>query len=313
MQTSDSTASINEPPAARRGDGLLLVTQHNTEKQLRIAGMNPALEGLLGFAKDEVLGRPLATILGAREIERLADDLTYDDADADFGDLFARAGQLTLRHRAGHELRIACTMSRLMSQGVNACFQIVFINQEEREAANKLSEFITLNFEGHKQLDPATGLVNLHTVQEFLPLLKNYYAPGEMRLVLALIRMDRHEKSIARYGVEAARQLLMHTYQICRSSFRAEDLIFVIAPHTLGLILFDIHYESARVVLNRLRWKIRNHRISFGGKADFSVSTSIGFEMLDMDAPSDTLNRCERAMQAADSDERNRLIELRAA
>ena len=128
--------------------------------------------------------------------------------------------------------------------------------------------------------------------------------------MFAVLRIDRHKKSIAQYGPQAATQLLMHMHQICRSSFRSEDLIFALSDSTLGVVLFNITRESARVVLNRLRWKIRNYRIEFAGKANFSVSTCIGFDLLDFEDIPGVMSRCETAMAELDANERNALLEL---
>ncbi len=310
MTTENATSPAQPGATARKGEGLLLVVQNNDEKTLTISSMNEALEALLGYAKGEILGRRVETILGSREAEAIDDDLEYDDAAPDFGDIFPRIRDMRFRRRNGDEIRVNCTLSRLMSQGKNACFQIVIPNEQERAASGKLSEFIAVNLDGHKELDPATGLPNHQTAKAFLPLLKNYFAETGTSIVFAMVRMDRHEKSVARYGREACTQLLMHVCHICRSTFRAEDMIFALSDSTLGIVLFDISHESARVVLNRLRWKIRNHRIAFGGKADFSISTCIGFDQLDLEDVTGVFERCEAAMGALDKNERNMLVEV---
>jgi GGDEF domain-containing protein len=137
-------------------------------------------------------------------------------------------------------------------------------------------------------------------------------AESDVNVVFAIMRMDRYEKSVARYGKEACAQLLMHVHHICRSTFRADDLIFSLSGSTLGLVLFNISPESARVVFNRLRWKVRNHRFAFGGKADFSISTCIGFDLLDLEDIPGMMARSEATMAALDANERNMLVEFKA-
>ena len=310
MSSQEIEPPIVPPITARRGDGLLVVIQNNAEKTLTISVMNDVLEGMLGYAKDEVLNRRVETILGQKEAEAIADDLEYADSAEDFGDIFSRIRDVRLRRRLGDEIRVNCKLSRMLVQGHNAVFQIVIPDEQERLSRTKMSEFITLNLEGHKELDAATGLPNHKTAEEFLPLLKNYFTDVNADIVFAVLRLDRHKKSIAKYGAEASTQLMMHAYQICRSTFRSEDLIFALSDSTLGVVLFNISRESARVVLNRLRWKIRNHRIEFGGKSDFSVSACIGFDQLDFEDITGVFERCEKAMAELDANERNALLEL---
>lgn len=310
MNPEESNPPKADALAARRGDGVLLIVQNNADKSLIIRGMNEMLGAMLGYAAGEVVDRRLEMILGKQEAEIIADDLEYTEDAPDFGDLFSRIREVRLRRRTGDEIRVNYTLSRLMAQGGNACFQLVIPNEQERSVASKLSDFIALSFEGIKELDPATGLPNHKTAEAFLPGLKHFFAENPVNVVFALIRMDRHQKSVARYGREACAQLLRHVNEICRSTFRAEDLIFALSDSTLGVVLFDISPESARVVFNRLRWKIRSQRFAFGGKADFSISTCIGFELLDLEDATAALVRDEAAMAAIDENERNMLLEF---
>ena len=304
-----------EPPAdsgavARNGDGILVVIQNNEEKTVTISSINEPLEALLGYGKGEMLNRRVETILGTQEGEALADDIEYSDEATDFGDIFSRMREMRLRRRLGDEVKVNYTLSRLMSQGANACFQIVIPDEQERVSRDKMTAFIGLNLDGHKHLDPATGLPDHQTAEAFLPLLKNYYADAKADIVFAVLRIDRHKKSIAKYGPEAATQLMMHVNQICRSTFRSEDMSFCLSDSTLGLVLFNLTRDAARVVLNRLRWKIRSHRIDFGGKSDFSVSACISFDLLDFEDIPGIFARCEAAVAELDLNERNMLLEL---
>ncbi|MES2984771.1 MAG: diguanylate cyclase [Pseudomonadota bacterium] len=295
---------------ARKGEGMLVVVQDNQEKSLIISSMNRSVEQLLGYEPGEVIGRKLETILSQKTALALTEDLEFTADAPDFGDIFQRQRDVRLRQRSGEEVAVNCTLTRMMASGMNACFQLVFPNDHEQTAARKLREFISLNLDGRKEIDEATGLPNHKTAKEFLPLLETYLAETNMNVVFALVRLDRHQKSLAKYGKDACAQLLMHAYHCCRSTFRAEDLIFALSDHTLGVVLFDISRESSRVVLNRLRWKVSNYRIDFGGKPNFTITTCIGFDMLSAKGAEEVFERCEKVMQELDPNERNTLVEL---
>ena len=303
------TSSVLE---ARKGEGLLIIIQNNNEKSLIISGINESLATLLGYANAELIDCKLETILGKDTAAAIADVLEFEEDAPDFGDVFARIREIKLRRRLGDEIRIECKLSRLLSQGQNACFQMVIPNELERISGTKLKDFLALNLEGRQQIDPATGLPDHQTAKEFLPLLKNYLGDSNIDIVFAVLRLDRHQKSLARYGREACAQLLLHASNCCRTTFRGDDMIFALSDHTLGVVLFDISRESARVVFNRLRWKIRNHRFEFGGKADFTITTCIGFDMLNVEEAAEVFDRCEKAIVALDGNERNALVELNA-
>lgn len=296
--------------AGRKGDGLVVLLQDNAQKRLTIHSTNAIVANLLGYAEGELSGQALESILGQRVAGVLAEDLEYADDAPDVGELLGRQREFRLRHRLGHEIASPVTISRLMAQGQQACFQLVLPNEREARAQQQLKDFLKLNLEGRQLADDATGLPNRETAQTHLGLLKNYTAGNGMTAAFAVIRLDRHEKSLARYGAAACVELLKHAASICRSTFRTEDVICAMSDHTIGLILLDISRESARMVLNRLRWNIRNHRIVFGGKSDFSVTVSISFDMLDEHRGDTLLERCEESAAALDVDARNVLVEL---
>lgn len=297
----------------RRGEGMLLVMQDNENKSLIINTINEPLEQLLGYVPGELVGRKLETVLGQKTAALLAEDLEYTPDAPDFGEWFSRMREVKFRRRTGEEFVIHGTLSRMMSQGMNACFQLLIPNEQEVTAASKLRNFLTLNLEGRKELDEATGLPNHKTAKEFLPLLRTYLSESKMDVVFAVIRLDRHKKSLARYGKDACAKLLVHASHCCQATFRAEDMVFALSDHTLGVVLFDISRESARVVLNRLRWRIRSHRIEFGGKSDFSISACVGFDMLNAENAETVFEQCEKTMSNLDANERNALVELGAA
>ncbi len=304
--------SIPSSPAleARRGEGVAVILQNNEDQSVTVGLLNPALETMLGYAPGEALGKPVIEILGQQEALLIRDDLEYNEHAPDFGDLFSRIANVRLKRRTGEEIQVNCTLSRLMAQGKSACFQLLVPNEYERTSQQKLQEFIRLNLDGRKEIDPATGLPDGNTARAFLPLLKSYFTENASNVVFAVVQLDRFEKSLQRYGKDACAQLLLQAHQCCRSTFRSADLIFALSDRALGVVLFDISRESARVVLNRLRWKIRSQRFAFGGKPDFSISTSVGFDVLDLESPLKAFEHCSREIEKIDANERNMLLEL---
>jgi diguanylate cyclase (GGDEF)-like protein len=312
MKSQNIEIPKETPGAVRRGEGLMIVVQDNATRALKIERINDVLEHMLGYAMGESLREPFFNIFGKDVAKTLAEDIEFETGAADFGDVFARIRDVKLRRRLGEEIRLPVTLSRLLSEGGQARFQLVVPNEMERASVSQFRDFIQRNLEGRSEIDPASGLPNRATAKAFLPTLKHYYADGNVGIVFAVIRIDRFNKSIARYGAEPCQQLLTHVHNCCKITFRNEDLIFALSDRSLAVVLFDISRESARVVFNRLRWRIRNHRITFGGKASFSISTCIGFDMLDLEQVDEVFDRCENAVHTLDDNERNALVEFGA-
>lgn len=305
----DALAQVQEN-TGRKGDGVIIVLQNNDERRLNIQSANETACNLLGYADGELDSRALETVLGQRLGQSLAEDLEFSDDAPDVGELLGRQREMRLRHRLGQEMAVQCKVSRLMAQGKQACFQLVIPNERESRAKQQLKDFLKLNLEGRQQLEATTGLPDRATAENYLGLLGNYMAGNGMEAAFIVIRLDRHGKSLARYGKAACVELIQHVANCCRSTFRAEDAVFALSDHTLGMVLLDISRESVRVVLNRLRWNVRSHRIVFGGKSDFSITISVSFDMIDQQGSDTLLERCEEAVSALDKEARNTLVEL---
>lgn len=296
----------------RKGDGYLIVVQDNAGRQLTIDTMNDRAAEQLGYAPEELKGRKLEVVLGQRTALVIDEDLEYVDDAPDMGDVLARQRELRLRTRSGEEIGVPTTIHRVMAEDKNARFQLIIPNEREGRAKEQLNEFLKNSLAGHTQIDPATGLPNRGTAAAYLRSISHYMAESETEAAFAVLRLDRFEKSVARYGAAATNQLLQHVANCCRSTFRSEDVICALGGPMLGLLLVDISRESVRLVLNRLRWNIRTHTIEFGGKADFSTTVSIAFDMLDRDNSEQLLSKGEQAMGQLETDARNTLIELGA-
>lgn len=303
-------AEQQQVATGRKGDGVMIALQDNAQKRLIIQNTNEVFCNLLGYAEGELKEQDFESVLGAKLAQTLREDLEYVDEAPDLGELLSRQREVKLRHRLGHEIVLPLTISRLMAQGHAACFQVVVPNEVEGRAQQQLKDFLRVNLEGRQQIDEATGLPDRSTADTYLGLLKNYTASNGMQAAFAVIRIDRYEKSLARYGKQGCIEQLQHVANCCRSTFRAEDVVCMLSGSTLGLVLLDISRESVRVVLNRLRWNVRNHRIVFGGKSDFSITISLSFDMLTEHTGDTLLDRCEEAVSKLDADTRNYLIEL---
>lgn len=293
----------------RDGDGILILTQEDARKQWYIRELNEQAAETLGYTVDELKNMPLDTVLGRRTADALRDMVEFVPDAPDLQDVSAKLREFRLKHRMGNEFVLPVRLSRIHARDTNAWFQLVLPNERNQRAQQQMRDFLKLNLEGRLVIDEDTGLPNRTTAKTFHDLLSNYLSSNQSEAAFAVLRLDRHQKSLERYGKDGCVILLKHAANCCRSAFRADDVVCMLDDHKLGLFLLDLPRESSRIVLNRLRWLIRSHRIEFGGKADFSVTVSIAFDMLINDT---VLDVCEASVTKLDQDERNHLIELGA-
>lgn len=295
--------------ANRQGDGILILTQEDARKQWYIRDINENAAILLGYTREELKDMPLDSVLGKRTADSLRDMVEFEPGAPDLQDVSGKIREFRMKHRLGDEFVAPIRVTRINARDNNAWFQLVMPNERDQRAQQQIRDFLKLNLEGRLVIDPTTGLPDRATATTFNELLGSYLSANQSEAAFAVLRIDRHQKSLERYGKEACVQLMKHVANCCRSAFRADDVVCMLDDHTLGLFLLDLPRESSRVVLNRLRWLIRSHRIDFGHKADFSVTVSIAFDMLTSSA---VLENCEKSVAALDQDDRNSLIELGA-
>ena len=307
MQVAD--AAQQQVAEGRKGDGYLIVVQDNAARQLIIDAVNDAAAAALDYPVAELKGRKLEVILGNQVALVIEEDLEYADDAPDMADVLSRTRELRLRKRLGEEISVPTTINRVMAEDRNPRFQLIIPNEREGRAKEQWRGLLKSSFDGQTELDPITRLPNRATAEAYLRTVGHYMAEGEFDAAFAVLRLDRYGKSLARYGEAGVSQLIQHVASICRSTFRGEDVICQLGPDKLGLLLIDISRESVRLVLNRLRWNIRTHTITFGGKADFSNTVSIAFDMLTADNGDALLARSEQAVEGLDADSRNSLLE----
>lgn len=290
-------------------DATIIVTQQNRERQLVIQSLTEGAAQLIGFAPHELIGKPFEFIAGKRVKQAIVENLEFEDDAPDLSDILKRTRDFRLRSPRGEELPFVLNIVRDEPLDRNQWFRLS-LRSEQRQKERTVPNLLKEHLEGIQAIDQATGLPNAETAAQYLGIVANYVRTHGLEAVLATIRLDRYEKSVQRYGFDETMKQVKFMGDTCIAKFRNDDAVMLIEPQTLGLFLFDIQPEAARVVLNRLRWAIASQRIDFGGKADFSVSVSVAFRPLNNTlANDDAIERCIAALDAVGAEERNLLLE----
>jgi len=289
---------------------VLVVSQNNEKQTVMIVQTNAVLAQALGRLQSEMEGQPLKSILTDKIAEALDDYLEYEEDGNDLEDVLRRVQQFKLKHFNGTDLAFGLRIFRDHARDSHSWFRLILKDERRQIKDNSLLDAVRKNFEGIQSIDEEVGLPDRYTAGQYLHVLQTYVQSHDLNAVVAVLRIDRYEKGVAKYGRVPSLELLRHVAACCKSKFRSEDVVCRLSDKMIGLFLFNITHETARVVLNRLRWHIAQHRISFGGKADFSVTISLSFMPLMKDESRDVLVMCEEAMGKLNQDERNIMIDL---
>lgn len=289
----------------------LIVTQNNAQKICVIEEVSNSFAELLGKKTDNLIGEDLQLLLAGAGKAFLEEQLEYEDDGVDLYDIISKLRQLKWKGESGEELALPIQVERIAAESLPR-FRLLVPNERAARAKTQLHEFLKSHLEGQAVIDDETGLINRESCLSFFQSISHFSKAQNIPVAFATMRMDRHDKSVARYGYKNSLTLIKHMAQGAKRALAGEDVVARLSDKQLALFMFDVSRESARVILNRLRWLIRSHRIDFGGKRDFSVTVSFAFDMLGNDMPYNVAEMCEQALLDLPDDERNRLIEFGA-
>lgn len=292
------------------GQAYMVVAQNNVKKTVKIKEINDAAANLLGRTTVEMLGLELRDVVGAKVSETLNEYLEYEDEAYDLDDILKRVREFKMKHYNGEEIVMALQIIRDQARDENQWFRLIIKDERRQIKERSLLNILKENLTGVQSIDETTNLPNMVACQRSIEVIQNYAKTHELTSCLAILRIDRHQKNMERYGKKGVMDLIQHVASCCKAKFREDDQVFHLGDHLVGLVLMEISHDSARIVLNRLRWFIGSHRIAFGGKSDFSVTISVAFMPILPEAD-DVLTRCLKMADAFGADERNLLTELK--
>lgn len=290
-------------------DSIFIIKQDNADKSLTIIEANDHALELIKSNAALLLNASLYSIFADKTREYLEDAIEFDNEGMDIYAACQKIRNLRLKTAHGDEFSSEFHIAPIESRDGKDWFRLVIVHENLQRKREQFSQFLQDHLAGIATLDTQTGLPAGNAASEYIEMFKRMLDSNEMQGICALIRVDRQHKTIARYGKSGLVELLKHVANCCKSTFRVDDIVCQIDDHTLALFLVDIDIDAARVVLNRLRWNIRSHRIVFGDKEDFSVTVSIAFSSISAN-PALALQKPLEALSKLPEDERNQLIEL---
>jgi GGDEF domain-containing protein len=303
-------ATAKKPENLQDAAVYFVLTQNNTTRRVTVREASPAAATLIGRDVTELEGADFAMIAGKKTLEAMADYLEYEEGAHDLDEVMSKMQDFRIRHANGEEIPLVHKIIRDPAQDQHHWFRLILKDERRQIAENSLRKIIRDNLAGIRSAD-SDGMADRYTADKYLEIIRKYVNSHDLDACFAILRIDRHEKNVGRYGRSACMELVEHVARCCRSKFRDEDMVCRLSDSTLGLFLLDIKPESVRVVLNRLRWFIGSHRITFGGKMDFSVTVSIIFADIKKNEQDNLIDQCEKEVAAIHIDERNVLLELK--
>lgn len=293
----------------RKNEGMLLVCQDNEAASITIQGMNGVMEQILGWRENELQGEELIRILSPKHAEMVKDYVEFEEDANDLLAVLVKVPELAFMKKNKNEVRVGCKVARAEAKNRHHWFRLIANDPAVTEEAAAFKQSVVDNYKGHEVLDPESGLPNGPSVEKDLEVAHYYSESKNLRACYAYLRIDDFQSLQKQYGRKTAVDALEHVSRVLKRNLRVEDMIGRVDDNALGVILMDITLDSARVVLNRLRWNISSDAFALpDGAPKKQLTVSVCLAKIGEDR---NVNLTERAAKVLlEAQEPNAFLEL---
>ena len=263
--------------------------------------VNRSALAILGYAKDEILGQDIQTLLdrmaalahGHSKEESWLESLLRDCANSNNIETFQR--------KDGSRFLAECASYPIECNGVIDSQVLVF-----RDVTESQAQFRKLVY--HASHDPLTGLANRSEFERRLLRVLAGMQTGDKMHVLCFLDLDHFKSINDAYGHAAGDHVLRSFGALLTSKLRQRDTLARLGGDEFVLLLEHTTLDQANGIASELCKCVRNMRLIWGNQK-FSISASIGITALagsDNDL-ADVLNHADCACYEAKKKGRNRI------
>jgi diguanylate cyclase (GGDEF)-like protein/PAS domain S-box-containing protein len=279
----------------RKNEGMILLCQNNEDQTLLIYGINPRAHEITGFDPEEIRGRSLMEIVPKPIRETIRDYVEFSQNGTDIAAVLRKMREFQLLNAEGDAVPLEIKVAQAEARDAHFWYRLILKDQDYEQNLKQFHQAVAAAYKGHEVLDEDTGLPDRLSFVDDMDVVRRYAGESGVSCCIALFRVDRYDEFLRYYGKAAAILALGQTGETLRRNLRADDKIARVEADTLGVILLDISRESARVVLNRLRWAAASEPIRIPDMISTpKVTVSVAFSMLRPEHPASALEACER-------------------
>ncbi len=286
----------------RRHDAVLVVCQNNEARKIEIAAVNDQAQTITGYTNEEMVGSSLLEILDDSSVQLLNEQIDFAPSHNDVADVLTKVRSLHVRTKAGdmQEFRLRVVRSEMI--GSHPTFHLVLEDERIALENDNFKKVLKENFKGHEVLEERTGLPNRLSLMKDLEMFQFFAKKREVTASFAVLQLDNAAQMAAMMGDQVPYQVLKHLGQLCTQRLRNEDTVGLLSGDSLGMILMQITPQSARVVLNRLRWSAASMPVILDTGKRVDPEISIAFHMIGTQGPENIIVSCEQQVKTTPAD-----------
>ncbi len=264
----------------RSNDPVITICQDNAQRSCIITEINQQAEEFLGYTATTMQGMTLASLLPERIRALLQEYVEYETEGNDVSAVLGKVQSFCMLDKEGNEMAFRLKVLRSPSLDGKDYFKLILQNGQGNRRSEAFRSILRENFKGHEVLDASTGLPDRYSLTKDIDLALFYVHKGDLTASLAVLDLDKYQEIMEKYGEQTVLDMLKHIAAIAKQNLRPDDTIGCLLPRRIGLILLDTNLESARMVLNRLRWLIAANPFTLPDKTTQALTVSIAFAPL---------------------------------
>ena len=265
-----------------------------------IADANPYLEGLLGYARDEMVGRTVWELDAFQEV--IANRLDFLQLQAGQS---ARRENLRLETRNRDIREVQVSSNQYLVDGRRFMQCNIRDNTGRRQAADELKRL-----REQATRDVLTGLVNRRFLEESLERELHRSRRAHTSLGLAMLDLDRFKQFNDAFGHAAGDALLTQVGAVLGSAMRKSDIACRYGGEEFVIVFRDTSIDDACRHVEQIRAMIRGLAVRHGNRLLGCITVSAGVATAPDHGGSvrQLLASADDAMYRAKRDGRNRLV-----
>lgn len=293
----------------RSSDAVLTIAQDNTRQAIEITAANEVAGKIIGYAMEELRGKPFRELLPEKIAEMLDDYVEYEPGANDVGEVLRRVRDFQILDHGGNLLSFRLKVLHHPSQDMDEFLLVLQRSGEQRQEAAFIQALREI-FDGHAALSPESNLPERQSLLKGVELVSANIERIPQGASLAVIELDQFDVILVKYGIHACHKLVQGIAGVCRQNLRDNDVIAQVARNRLAIILLDASKEPAKMVLNRLRWLIGAQQVLITPEMSVQTTASIAFvDIPALQKAENLLERCEQSLDNKPETVSNQIIE----
>lgn len=293
--------------AFRKNEGVVLVCQNNEDRSLLIYGTNGRTREITGFDAESLKGRDLTEIVPKDIRGAIEEHVEFKPGSRDLAAVLGKIRDFRLLDVEGEEVALRLRVAHAEARDAHYWYRLILRDEDYEREVEAFKRLMTENFKGHEVLDAESGLPDRNSLIKDMEFAHFCAKEKGFSSCIAVLRLDNYEALHRNFGHAPTVRMLQQVGENLKRNLRADDTVGRLGTDRLGIILMDITRESARIVLNRLRWPVASEASRVPDMSSHTMTVSVAFAMIGTNHPVKLIESCENAL--ADNPSPNAMIE----